>query len=390
MKDETKLIHAGFERSNFQETAEPIFMTSGFIYDSAEQAEATFKGEVDRHQYTRYSNPTIECFQNRLAELEGAEECLATSTGMSAVFGALGGLCKAGDHIVAGRAMFGSCLQIVSNIMPRYGVTFELIDGYDIKQWEEALSRKKTRLCFIESPSNPTLQITDIEAVSKIAKKTDTLVVVDNVFATPMGQKPLALGADVVIYSATKHIDGQGRCMGGAILASTALFDDYMRYFCRNTGPTISPMNAWMLTKGLETLSLRMDKQCDNTLRVAEFLEEHPAVLKTHHPFLKSHPQYELAQKCLTQAGTVVSFDIKGGKENAFKFLNSTKLFRVSNNLGDTKSLSTHPSTTTHFSVPDEEKVKIGITDGTIRLSVGLEHIDDIISDLAQALEQVA
>ena len=387
MKDETKLIHAGFERSNFDETSEPIFMTSGFVYDSAEQAEATFMGEVEKHQYTRYSNPTIECFQQRLAALEGAEECLATASGMAAVYGALAGLCKAGDHIVAGRAMFGSCLQIVINILPRYGVTFELIDGYDIDQWKTALARKKTRLCFIESPSNPTLQLTDIEAVSKIAKETDTLVVVDNVFATPMGMRPLELGADVVIYSATKHIDGQGRCMGGAILASTALFDDYMRYFCRNTGPTISPMNAWMLTKGLETLSLRMDKQCDNTFRVAEFLEAHPAVDKTHHPFLKSHPQYELGQKCLTHAGTVVSFDIKGGKENAFKFLNATKLFRVSNNLGDTKSLSTHPATTTHFSVPEEEKVKIGITEGTIRLSVGLEHIDDIIADLKQAFE---
>ncbi|MEM6603555.1 MAG: O-succinylhomoserine sulfhydrylase [Pseudomonadota bacterium] len=386
MKEKTKLIHAGFDRSNFAETSEPIFMTSGFVYDSAEQAEAVFTGDIERFQYTRYSNPTIDCFERRLAALEGAEECLSTASGMAAVYGALAGLCKAGDHIVAGRAMFGSCLQIVISILPKFGVTYELVDGYDNDQWAAALARKKTALCFIESPSNPTLQLTDIPAVVKMAKATDTKIVVDNVFATPMGQRPLALGADVVIYSATKHIDGQGRAMGGAILTSTALLDSGIRFFCRNTGPTLSPMNAWLLNKGLETLSSRMEEQCQNTLKVAEFLAEHKKVETTHYPMLPSHPQYELAQRMLKYAGTVVSFDIKGGKEEAFHMLNKTKLFRVSNNLGDSKSLSTHPATTTHFSVPDEEKLKIGITDGTIRLSVGLEDIDDIIEDLDMAL----
>jgi O-succinylhomoserine sulfhydrylase len=387
MNDETLLIHAGFERSNFAETAEPIFMTSGFVYDSADQAEAVFKGEVIRHQYTRYTNPTTDCFEKRLASLERAEECLATASGMAAVYGALAGLCKTGDHIVAGRAMFGSCLQIVTNIMPKFGVTFELIDGYDVEQWRDALKRTPTRICFIESPSNPTLQLTDIAAVSEIAKESGALVVVDNVFSTPMGQRPLELGADIVIYSATKHIDGQGRCMGGAILGRKELFDDGIRFFCRNTGPTMSPMNAWLLTKGLETLPLRMEKQCANTLAVAEFLETHKNVSKVHYPFLPSHPQYDLAKKILKYAGTVVSFDVVGGKEQAFKCLNATKIVRVSNNLGDSKSLSTHPATTTHFSVPDAEKQRIGITPSTIRLSVGLEYIDDIIADLKQALD---
>lgn len=387
MKEETALIHAGFERSNFAETSEPIFMTSGFVYDSAEQAEAVFKGEILRHQYTRYTNPTNSCFEERLATLEGAEECLATASGMAAVYGALAGLCKAGDHIVAARAMFGSCLQIVTNILPKFGVTFELIDGYDLKQWEEALARKQTRICFFETPSNPTLQLIDIPAVAKLAKKTGTLLVVDNVFATPMGQRPLELGADIVVYSATKHIDGQGRCMGGAILGRKELFDDGIRFFCRNTGPTISPMNAWILTKGLETLALRMERQCDNSLKVARFLESHKNIDVVHYPFLESHPQYELAKKMMRYAGTVVSFDMKGAKKEAFDFLNKTKLIRVSNNLGDSKTLSTHPFTTTHFSVPEEEKKKIGITETTIRLSVGLENADDIIADLKQALE---
>lgn len=387
MHDDTLLIHAGFDRTQFDETSEPIFMTSGFLYDTAEQAEAVFKGDIKRHQYSRYSNPTVDCFEKRLAALEGAEECLATASGMAAVYGALAGLCKAGDNIVAGRAMFGSCLQIITNILPKFGVTYELVDGYDISQWEQAFARKQTRIAFIESPSNPTLQLTDISAVAELAKKTGTVVAVDNVFATPMGQKPLALGADIVIYSATKHIDGQGRTMGGAILTSTALLDDGIRFFCRNTGPTLSPMSAWILLKGLETLTLRMEKQCNTTLAIAEFLENHPAVEKTHYPFLKSHPQYELAKKMLRYAGTVVSFDIKGGKDSAFKALNKMKFFRVSNNLGDSKSLSTHPSTTTHFSVPTEEKRHIGITEGTIRLSVGLEHYDDLIADLEQALD---
>lgn len=387
MSIETDLIHAGFIRSQFEESSEPIYMTSGFVYKTAQEAEAAFNGSLERHQYSRFSNPTLSCFEERLRVLEKAETCISTASGMAAVYAALAGLCKKGDRIVACRAMFGSCLQIVTKIMPNHGVDFELVDGTDIEQWKQAL-KKPTKIVFIESPSNPMLDVIDLPAVSELAKQAGALVLVDNVFATPMGQRPLELGADMVIYSTTKHIDGQGRALGGAILARADLInaDGGIRFFIRNTGLAMSPFNAWIMLKSLETLPIRIERQASNAAKIADFLADHPAVAQMRYPFHPSHPQFELATRILKTGGNMVSFTLRGGKEAAFKVQNAFKIFLISNNLGDSKSLSTHPASTTHYSIGAEMRALIGIDDGTVRLSVGLEHSDDLVADLKQAL----
>ena len=383
----TKLVRGGTKRSEFGETNEAIYLTSGFVYDSAEQAEATFLGEADRYQYSRFANPTVSMLEERLCLLEDAALCRTTASGMAAVFGALISSVKAGDRVVASRALFGSCHFIVSNLLPRYGVQSVFVDGDDLGQWEAALSQP-TAAVFVETPSNPNLDIIDLKAVCALAKKAGARVVVDNVFATPMLQKPLALGADVVVYSATKHIDGQGRCLGGAILTDDLDWaNDHMIPFLRNTGPAISPFNAWVMLKGLETLELRVTQMCANARQVAEFLEGQSALSRVLYPGLESHPQHALAMSQMSGGGTIVSFDIRGGKAAAFAALNRLGLIDISNNLGDAKSLVTHPATTTHSKISVEEREHLGITDGTVRLSVGLEDVDDLIEDLEQALK---
>lgn len=384
----TKLVRGGTKRSEFGETNEAIYLTSGFVYDSAEQAEATFLGEADRYQYSRFANPTVSMLEERLCLLEDAALCRTTASGMAAVFGALISSVKAGDRVVASRALFGSCHFIVSNLLPRYGVQSVFVDGDDLGQWEAALSQP-TAAVFVETPSNPNLDIIDLKAVCALAKKAGARVVVDNVFATPMLQKPLALGADVVVYSATKHIDGQGRCLGGAILTNDLDWaNDHMIPFLRNTGPAISPFNAWVMLKGLETLELRVTQMCANARQVAEFLEGQSALSRVLYPGLESHPQHALAMSQMSDGGTIVSFDIRGGKAAAFAALNRLGLIDISNNLGDAKSLVTHPATTTHSKISVEEREHLGITDGTVRLSVGLEDVDDLIEDLEQALKR--
>ena len=386
-RTQTRAVRGGQIRSNFDETSEALFLTSGYAYSSAEEAEATFKGESNHYQYSRFGNPTVTMFENRLAALEGAEACRATSTGMSAVFFALLALLKAGDRIVAARQLFGSCHYIVTDLLPKYGVHSELVDGGDLAQWEKALSKPAQAVLF-ESPSNPMLDIVDIRAVCDLAHKAGAKVVLDNAFATPILQRPLEWGADVVVHSATKYIDGQGRTLGGAVLGSRDYILDRLQPIIRNTGPSLSPFNAWVLVKGLETLGLRVERHCANALRVADALAAHPAVGRVLYPGRKDHPQHALAMKQMPNgSGGVVTFDLKGGKDAAFKALNRLTLVDISNNLGDAKSLVTHPATTTHMRIGAEERAKLGITDGTVRISVGLEDVEDIIADLNQALD---
>ena len=387
-RPQTQMVRGGTRRSNFDETNEAIFMTSGFVYDNAEQAEAAFKNEIDRFIYSRYGNPTNEMFQDRLCLLEGAEACRATASGMAAVFASLACMVKSGDRIVASRALFGSCQFILTEILPGYGVDVEIVDGADLIQWEKALSQP-TKAVFLETPSNPGLEIVDLPAVAELAHTAGALVVVDNVFASPILQKPLQLGADVVVYSATKHIDGQGRCMGGAILASEEFVNETLSPFYRHTGPSLSPFNAWVLLKALETLELRIERHCRNANAIATFLESRSEPTRVLYPGLASHPQHELAKKQMSDFGTVVCLDLGGSKERAFRFMNAMKLIDVSNNLGDAKSLSTHPATTTHQRISAEERAHLGISDGFVRLSIGLEDVDDLKEDIAQALEQI-
>ena len=390
LRPRTLLVRGGLKRSQFQETSEAIFATSGYVYDNAEEAEASFKGEKQRYIYSRFSNPTVSMFEERLAALEGAEVCRATASGMSAVFAAIACYARAGDRVVAPRALFGSCLYILTDILPRYGIETVIIDGTDLKQWEQALS-KPTRCIFIETPSNPTLEVVDLKAVSNLAHAAGALVIVDNVFASPILQKPRELGADIVVYSATKHIDGQGRVLGGAILGDHGEYmDDSLRMFVRHTGPSLSPFNAWTLLKGLETLELRINQHCANALETAQFLETRKEVTRTLYPGLKSHPQYALAQAQMSGPGTIISFEIAGGKAGAFRFLNALKLIDISNNLGDAKSLINHPATTTHQRISEEERAHLGISPGLVRLSVGLEDVEDVKDDLAQALDRAA
>jgi O-succinylhomoserine sulfhydrylase len=384
-RPQTRAVRGGQVRSNFDETSEALFLTSGYAYNSAEEAEATFKGESTHYQYSRFGNPTVTMFENRLAALEGAEACRATSTGMSAVFFALLALLKAGDRIVAARQLFGSCHYIVADLLPKYGIQSELVDGGDLAQWEKALG-KPTQAVLFESPSNPMLDIVDVKAVCDLAHKAGATVVLDNAFATPILQRPLEFGADVVIHSATKYIDGQGRTLGGAVLGSKEFILDKLQPIIRNTGPSLSPFNAWVLVKGLETLGLRVDRHCANARRVADALAAHPAVGRVLYPGRPDHPQHKLAARQMSDFGGVVTFDLKAGKWAAFETLNRLQLVDISNNLGDAKSLITHPATTTHMRIGAEERAKLGIGDGTVRISVGLEDAEDIIADLQQAL----
>ncbi len=384
-RPQTRAVRGGQVRSNFDETSEALFLTSGYAYSSAEEAEATFKGESNHYQYSRFGNPTVSMFENRLAALEGAEACRSTSTGMSAVFFALLALLKSGDRIVAARQLFGSCHYIVTDLLPKYGIQSELVDGGDLAQWEKALSRP-TQAVLFESPSNPMLDIVDVKAVCDFAHKAGAKVVLDNAFATPILQRPLEFGADVVVHSATKYIDGQGRTLGGAVLGSKEFIVDKLQPIIRNTGPSLSPFNAWVLVKGLETLGLRVERHCANARRVAAALAAHPAIGRVLYPGRPDHPQHALAAKQMSDFGGVVTFDLKAGKQGAFAALNRLQIVDISNNLGDAKSLVTHPATTTHMRIGAEERAKLGITDGTVRLSVGLEDAEDIIADLTQSL----
>jgi O-succinylhomoserine sulfhydrylase len=389
LRKRTQAVRGGLRRTEMDETAEAMFLTSGYVYDSAEVAEKAFLpgGSNNRFVYSRYGNPTVQMFEERLRLIEGAEAVRGTASGMAAVFAALMCQVKAGDRVVASRALFGSCHYICSELLPRYGVQTEFVDGSDLKQWEKALS-KPTRAVFLESPSNPMLEIIDLRKVSELAHAAGARVVVDNVFATPLLQKPLELGADVVVYSATKHIDGQGRTLGGAVLGSQKFIEDELSNFLKHTGPSLSPFNAWVLLKGLETLDLRLQAQCQSALNLARFLESHPKIKRALYPMLPSHPQAALAASQMSAGGTVVTLELKGGKASAFKFLNALSLVDISNNLGDSKSLVCHPATTTHQRVGPEERAKLGITDGVVRLSVGLEDEADLRDDLDQALSQ--
>ncbi len=384
LRPATQLVHGGGLRSQHGETSEAIFLTSGFVYDSAEQAEATFTGDVDHYQYSRFDNPTVAMFEQRLALLEGAEACRATATGMAAVHASMLCQVRAGDRVVASRALFGSCRWIVADLLPRYGVAIEFVDGEDLGQWRAALDRPAS-MVLLESPSNPMLSLVDIAAVCELAHRAGALVVVDNVFATPLLQKPLQLGADVVVYSATKHIDGQGRVLGGAVLGRKDWVEGTLQPFVRNTGPSLSPFNAWLLLKGLETLALRVDAACRNAAVLADLLADHPAVRRVWYPGRADHPQAALAAAQMSGGGTLVTFEL-ADKAAAFRMLNAMSLVAISNNLGDTKSLATHPATTTHMRVGAEERARLGIADGVVRLSVGTEDVLDLADDLRAAL----
>lgn len=386
-RPETRLVHSGTLRSQYGETSEALFLTQGYVYNSAEECEARFKGEDPGFIYSRYSNPTIAMFERRMIELEGAEAARSAATGMAAVTTAILAPLKAGDHVVASRALFGSCLYVIQDLLPRYGIETTLVDGLELDQWQRAL-RPNTKTFFLESPTNPTLDVLDIPGIAEIAHKGGARLVVDNVFATPIWQSPLALGADVVVYSATKHIDGQGRCLGGIILSSEAFIAEHIHNFMRQTGPSISPFNAWVLLKGLETLGVRVRAQTDTAARVAEVLASHPKISRLVYPGRADHPQAALVRKQMRGGSTLVGFEVKGGKAAAFRVLNELKLAKISNNLGDAKSLVTHPATTTHQRLKPEDRAALGISEGFIRFSTGLEHADDLIEDLTAALEK--
>lgn len=389
LRPRSKLVHGGIRRSSFDETCEALYQTSGYVYGSAEEAEFAFANDGTRHVYSRFRNPTTAMFEDRLAEYEGAAWAYATTSGMAAVHGALWSNLRTGDRIVAPRSLFISCYWVIKELSQRYGVQADFVDGTDLAQWEEALSRPANAV-FLETPSNPGLEIVDLKAVCDLAHKAGARVVVDNAFATPVLQRPFEFGADVVIYSATKHIDGQGRCLGGVILAADKAYgSDVIHPYLRHTGPTISPFNAWLLLKGMETLELRVAAQSASAERVARFLESHPKVERVLYPTLESHPQHELARKQMTGGGTMMSIYLKGGKSEAFNTLNGLGMVMISNNLGDAKSLITHPTTTTHAKLTDEEKASAGITPSLLRLSVGLEDAEDIVEDFDRALASV-
>ena len=384
-KPATAMVHSGTMRSQFAETSEAIYLTQGYVYDTAEAAEARFNGEAPGFVYSRYSNPTVAMFERRMCELEGAEEARATASGMAAVAAALMCSVRAGDHVVAARALFGSCRWIVETLMPRYGVEATLVDGRDIEAWKAAI-RPTTKLFFLESPTNPTLEVVDIAAVAQLANEVGARLVVDNVFATPLQQKPLELGAHVVVYSATKHIDGQGRCLGGVVLSDKKWIDEEFQDYFRHTGPSLSPFNAWTLLKGLETLPLRVAQQTQSAARVADYLADHPGIGRVVYPGRKDHPQADIIARQMSGGSTMICFDVKGGKAGAFAFLNKLGIISMSNNLGDAKSLITHPATTTHQNITEEARQIVGIDPGTLRLSIGLEDADDLIADIEQAL----
>ena len=393
LRPATLAVRGGQVRSNFEETSEPIFLTQGYVYGSGAEAEAAFKGEVDRFIYSRYGNPTVHMFEERLRLLDGAEACYATATGMSAVFTSLAALVKSGSRIVSARALFGSTVVIFEEIFKDWGVVVDYVDGHETDQWEAALSTPAD-VVFFETPSNPMQDIVDVRRVCELAHAAGAVVVLDNVFATPILQQPFALGADVVVYSATKHIDGQGRVLGGAILGSKEYIEGPVQKFIRNTGPSLSPFNAWVLLKGLETLPLRVHAQTAAALRVAEHLETLPGITRVRYPFLPSHPQYELARSQQSGGGTVVTFDLdvpegtdaETAKKRAFAFLDALEIIDISNNLGDAKSLVTHPATTTHRKLGPEGRAAVGIMETTVRLSIGLEDPLDLIEDVERAL----
>jgi O-succinylhomoserine sulfhydrylase len=388
-RPDTRAVRGGLARTNFDENAEALFLTQGFVYPSAAAAEAAFAGEAEHYIYSRYGNPTVSVFEERLRLLEGAPACFATATGMAAVFTSLAAFLRAGDRVVASRALFGSCFVILDELLPRWGITTEFVDGHDLAQWEKALATPAQGV-FFESPSNPMQDLVDVRAVCDLAHAAGARVVVDNVFATPLLQQPLALGADVVVYSATKHIDGQGRVLGGAILGEKEYVDVEVQTLMRHTGPSMSPFNAWVLLKGLETLRLRVDHMSRAALRVATELERHPRVRSVRYPFLPSHPQHELARRQMSAGGTVVTFEVDApagaAKDAAFRVLDRLRIVDISNNLGDAKSLATHPATTTHRRLGPQGRAAAGITDGVLRVSVGLEDVDDLLEDLDQAL----
>jgi O-succinylhomoserine sulfhydrylase len=382
----TELVHAGTVRSQFGETSEAIFLNSGYVYASAEQAEARFKGDEEGFVYSRYANPTVAMFEARMCALEGADAARGTASGMAAVAASL--LChhKAGDHVVSARALFGSCRYIVEDLLPRYGIASTLVDGRDLGAWEAAM-KPNTRAVFFETPTNPVLELVDIEGVAKIAHRAGALVVVDNVFATPLLQRPMPLGADIVVYSATKHIDGQGRCLGGVVLGGKEFIEEKLHNYLKHTGPSLSPFNAWVLLKGLETLSLRVERHGATAAAIADFLVDRPDVARVFYPGRADHPQHALAKRQMEGGGPMVAFEVKGDKAAAFRCMNALQIFKISNNLGDAKSLVTHPATTTHQRLPEEVRAELGIFDRSVRLSIGLEHVDDLTADLDQALK---
>lgn len=382
---ETKMVRGGTIRSNFGETSEAIFLNSGFAYNSAETAESRFNGEEPGYVYSRYLNPNLKMLEDKLALLEGAESACVMASGMAAVFAAIMCQLKSGDHFIASKVLFGSCFHIATKILPNYGIDVTLVDGPNSDEWKKAF-KKNTKVVFIETPANPTMEIIDIKFVSDLCKEHKATLIVDNIFATPYCQKSFELGADIVVYSTTKHMDGQGRTLGGCILGSEEFIQDTLLPFHRHTGPALSPFNAWVILKSLETFALRIERHCFNAQKIAEFLESHPKIKRVLYPSLKSHPQFEVAQKQMSGGGAMLALEVNGSKDDTFAFMNKLKIIDISNNLGDAKSLITHPATTTHSNIERDEQEKIGITESMCRLSIGLEHVDDLIDDLNNAL----
>jgi O-succinylhomoserine sulfhydrylase len=385
----TKLVHAGSRRSQYGEVSEAIFLTQGFVYETAEDAKARFvECGDDEFIYARYGNPTVRMFEERIAALEGAEDAFATASGMAAVNGALFSALKAGDHVVSAKALFGSCLYIIETLLPRFGVEVTFVEGTDLDDWRAAI-RPETKICFLEALSNPTLEVIDISGVAKIAHENNALLMVDNVFATPIFQRTLKLGADVVIYSATKHIDGQGRCLGGVVLGTRDFIRKTLEPYLKHTGGALSPFNAWVMLKGMETLGLRCHAQADTCFEIASALEGHKKLERVIFPGIASHPQHDLATRQMEKGGTVISLVVNGGQAGAFRFLNALNIILISNNLGDSKSLVTHPSTTTHQRLSDDQRAALGISDGLVRISIGLEDAGDLLNDILVALNEV-
>lgn len=386
LHQDTQLVRAGSLRSNFGETSEAIFMNSGFCYNSAETAEKRFDGSEPGFVYSRYVNPNLKMLEDRLAILEGGEACCVMASGMASVFASIMCQIKAGDHFIASRVLFGSCYHIATKILPNYGIEVTLVDGTDHKAWQQAF-KANTKVVFIETPANPTTEIIDIEFVASLCKKHNACLIVDNIFASPNSQSPFDFGADIIVYSTTKHLDGHGRTLGGAVIGKETFIKEILLPFHRHTGPALSPFNAWVILKALESFNLRIEKHCSNALKIAEFLEKNSQISKVYYPFLSSHPQHQIAKKQMKNGGAMIAFEVKGQKENCFKFLNKLNLIDISNNLGDAKSLITHPASTTHSNLTNEERLNIKITPNLCRLSVGLEHCQDLIADLQQALK---
>lgn len=385
LKLETQMVRGGTIRSDFGETSEAIFLNSGFAYNSAETAEKRFNGDEPGYVYSRYVNPSLKMLENKLALLEGAPAACVTASGMAAVFASIMCQLKTGDHFIASKVLFGSCFHIATKILPNYGIEVTLVDGASEDEWKKAF-KDNTKLVFIETPANPNLEVIDIKFVANLCKNNGATLIVDNIFASPYCQKPFELGADIVVYSTTKHIDGQGRTLGGCVLGSEDFINETLLPFHRHTGPALSPFNAWVILKSLETFKLRIERHCENALKIAQFLESHPKIKKVLYPGLKSHPQFAVAQQQMVNGGAMMAFEVKGSKEDCFNFMNKLKIIDISNNLGDAKTLITHPATTTHSNIESDEQLKLGITPLLCRLSIGLEHVDDLINDLNYAL----